>query len=132
MVLKNSKPGFTFGSGEVDDIAIRFEHVDLFNGLNWLNIKLLESGLQLLVICAGALVHLPLHPPGRSLGTEKSSVSHHCLAMRLAHALASEAEASTENNVPYRLVSTTYIQAREMIAHQSAPTAASSSTFPYP
>lgn len=48
----------TLWSREVDDIAIRLEHVDLLNGRNWLDVHLLESGLQLLVVGAGALVDL--------------------------------------------------------------------------
>jgi hypothetical protein len=32
----------TFGSSKVDDIAVRLEHVNFLNRLNWLNIKLLQ------------------------------------------------------------------------------------------
>lgn len=42
----------------MDDIAIRLEHVHLLNGRDWLDVHLLESGLQLLVVGAGALVDL--------------------------------------------------------------------------
>ena len=38
---------------EVNDVAILLEHVDLLNSLNWLNVQLLESGLELLVIVLG-------------------------------------------------------------------------------
>ena len=54
----------TFGSGEVDDIAIFFEHVDLLDGLDGLDVQLLQRGLQLLVVCAGGLVHLLGLAPG--------------------------------------------------------------------
>jgi hypothetical protein len=37
----------------VDDVAIALEHVDLLNGLNGLDIQLLERLLELLVIAAG-------------------------------------------------------------------------------
>ena len=48
----------TFRSGKVNDVSIRLEHVNLLNGLNWLNIELLEGCLQLLVVHSGALVNL--------------------------------------------------------------------------
>ena len=41
----------------MDDIAILLEHVDLLNGLDRLDIELLQRGLQLLVVGAGGLVH---------------------------------------------------------------------------
>ena len=48
----------TFRRGEVDDVAVRLEHVDLLDCLNGLDVHLLESGLQLLVVGASALVDL--------------------------------------------------------------------------
>jgi hypothetical protein len=48
----------TFGSSKVDDVAIGLEHVHLFNGLYGLNIELRQGSLQLLVVCASALVRL--------------------------------------------------------------------------
>ena len=43
---------------EVDDVTIRLEHVDLFDGLDWLHIHLLESCLKLLVVRACGFMHL--------------------------------------------------------------------------
>jgi hypothetical protein len=43
----------TAGSCEVDDVAVLLEHVDLLNALDGLDVQLLESGLELLVIGAG-------------------------------------------------------------------------------
>ena len=43
----------TTGVGEVDDVAVLLEHVDLLNALDGLDVQLLESGLELLVIGAG-------------------------------------------------------------------------------
>lgn len=42
----------------MDDIAILLEHVDLLDGLNWLDIQLLKCSLQLLVIAARGLLNL--------------------------------------------------------------------------
>jgi hypothetical protein len=49
----------------VDDVAVALEHVDLLDGLNRLDVELLEGGLKLLVVGAGALVDL-LDLPARS------------------------------------------------------------------
>ena len=38
----------------MDDVAVALEHVHLLNGLDGLNIDLLEGGLELLVIASGA------------------------------------------------------------------------------
>lgn len=43
----------TTGVGEVDDVAVLLEHVDLLNALDGLDVQLLEGGLELLVIGAG-------------------------------------------------------------------------------
>jgi hypothetical protein len=48
----------------VDDIAIALEHVDLLNGLDRLDIELLQRSLELLVVGAGALVNLLDLPAG--------------------------------------------------------------------
>lgn len=40
------------------DVAIFFEHVDLFNGLDRLDIKLFQTGLQLFVVRTRGLVDL--------------------------------------------------------------------------
>lgn len=37
----------------MDDVAILLEHVDLLDGLDGLDVHLLEGGLQLLVVGAG-------------------------------------------------------------------------------
>jgi len=42
----------------VDDVAVLLEHVDLLDGLDRLDVHLLEGGLQLLVIGAGVAGHL--------------------------------------------------------------------------
>jgi hypothetical protein len=47
-----------FGRGEVDDIAVRLEHVHLLDGLDGLDIELLQRGLQLLLVGAAGLVDL--------------------------------------------------------------------------
>ena len=43
----------TTGVGEVDDVAVLLEHVDLLDALDGLDVQLLESGLELLVIGTG-------------------------------------------------------------------------------
>lgn len=48
----------TLGSGEVDDVAVLLEHVDLLDGLDGLHVHLLQGRLQLLVVGAGGLVDL--------------------------------------------------------------------------
>lgn len=45
----------TLWCGEVDDVSVRLEHVDLLNGLDWLDVHLLENGLELLLINARVL-----------------------------------------------------------------------------
>lgn len=44
----------TLRGGEVDDVAVALEHVHLLDGLDGLNIDLLEGGLELLVIASRA------------------------------------------------------------------------------
>lgn len=48
----------TSGSTKVDDVAVFLEHVDLLNGLDGLDVHLLQGGLELLVVGAGGLVDL--------------------------------------------------------------------------
>lgn len=48
---------------EVNNVAVTLEHVDLLNCLDWLHIELLQRGLELLVVGAGALVDLLNLPP---------------------------------------------------------------------
>jgi hypothetical protein len=45
----------TFWGGKVDDVTVRLEHVDLLNGLDRLDVELLERGLELLLIGAAGL-----------------------------------------------------------------------------
>lgn len=40
----------TLGGGEVNDVSVTLEHVDLLNCLDRLRVQLLEGGLELLVI----------------------------------------------------------------------------------
>lgn len=54
----------TLWCGEVDDVSVALEHVDLLNGLDGLDIELLEGLLELLVIGGGPL-WCPLHLPAR-------------------------------------------------------------------
>lgn len=63
----------TLGGGEVNDVAVTLEHVHLLNGLDGLDIELLEGSLELLVVSAG--------PGGRTLdlspGSTLATISHH-------------------------------------------------------
>lgn len=43
---------------EVDNVAVRLEHVDFLDGLDWLDVHLLEGGLELLVVGARVSNHL--------------------------------------------------------------------------
>jgi hypothetical protein len=54
---------------EVNDISVRLEHVNLLNGLDGLDIELLESSLELLLVGATALVDLLDLSPHSSLAT---------------------------------------------------------------
>ena len=40
----------------MDHVAVFLEHVDLFNGLDWLYIELFQRRLEFLVVCAGRFV----------------------------------------------------------------------------
>ena len=66
--------GVDSGSTEVDNVAILLEHVDLLDGLNGLDIHLLEGGLELLVVGAGALVDLLDLAAGSTLASVGSLV----------------------------------------------------------
>lgn len=48
----------------MDDVAVALEHVDLLDGLDRLDIELLERSLELLVVGTGALVDLLDLPAG--------------------------------------------------------------------
>lgn len=60
--------GLTGRALEVEDLSVVHEHVDLVYGTYALNVELLESGLELLVIGGTGLLGSDL-PPDRSLGT---------------------------------------------------------------
>lgn len=52
----------TLWCGEVDDVSVALEHVDLLNGLDGLDVELLQGLLELLVVGGGPLgrtLHLP-------------------------------------------------------------------------
>lgn len=53
----------------MDDVSVALEHIDLLDGLDRLDIELLESALELLVIGAGALVNLLDLSAGSALAT---------------------------------------------------------------
>jgi hypothetical protein len=55
----------------VDDVAVLLEHVDLLNALDGLDVQLLESGLELLVIGAGVADDLLDLAAGGTLATIK-------------------------------------------------------------
>ena len=55
----------------MNDVSISLEHVDLLDGLDWLDVELLEGSLKLLVIGTGVSVDL-LHLP--SWGTLSSII----------------------------------------------------------
>jgi hypothetical protein len=57
----------TLGCGEVNDVAVRLEHVDLLDLSDGLHVHLLEGGLELLVVGASRPVDLLLHTSGSSL-----------------------------------------------------------------
>jgi hypothetical protein len=57
----------TLGGGEVDDVAVRLEHVDLLDLGDGLDVHLLEGSLELLVVGAGRPVDLLLHTSGGTL-----------------------------------------------------------------
>lgn len=64
----------TLGGGEVNDVAVALEHVHLLNGLDGLDIELLEGGLELLVITAGPGRGALDLPAGSSLATMYQTV----------------------------------------------------------
>lgn len=59
----------TLGRREVDDVPVLLEHVDLLNGLDGLDVQLLQRRLELLVIGAGAGGRPLDLAAGRSLAT---------------------------------------------------------------
>lgn len=63
--------GLTTGLGEVDDVAVLLEHVDLLNTLERLDIQLLQSILQLLVVDGGVADNLLDLTAGGTLATAR-------------------------------------------------------------
>ena len=53
----------------MDHVAVLFEHVDLLDRLDRLDVEFLERGLQLLVVCAGGLVDLFDFSPGSAFAS---------------------------------------------------------------
>jgi hypothetical protein len=60
----------------MDDVSVALEHVDLLNGLNWLDIELLQRSLQLLIIRARALVDLLDFPARRTFAADTNRRLH--------------------------------------------------------
>lgn len=61
--------GPTLWCGEVDDVAVALEHVDLLNSLDGLDVQLLERSLKLLVVGTSGPVDLLDLPAGCALAT---------------------------------------------------------------
>lgn len=59
----------TLGGGEVDDVAVRLEHVDLLDGRDGLDVHLLEGSLELLVVTTTGSVDLLDLSSGSTLAT---------------------------------------------------------------
>lgn len=55
----------------MDDVSVLLEHVDLLDALDGLDVQLLESGLELLVIGAGVADDLLDLAAGSTLATVK-------------------------------------------------------------
>lgn len=72
----------TLGGGEVDDVAVRLEHVDLLDLGDGLDVHLLEGSLELLVVGARRPVDLLLHTSGGTL----AAVSHALASVHLVAA----------------------------------------------
>ena len=81
----------------MDDVAVALEHVHLLDGLDGLNIDLLEGGLELLVIASGAGRRSLDLSAGSTLATisfrKKSPLSEikslsFCLHLHVAHRLS--------------------------------------------
>lgn len=53
----------------MNDVAVALEHVDLLNGLDGLDVQLLERGLELLVVGASGPVDLLDLPAGCALSS---------------------------------------------------------------
>lgn len=75
----------TLGGGKVNDVAVALEHVHLLNGLDGLDIELLEGRLELLVVAAGPGRRALNLAAGSSLATMYQTVrfSFECVRVRL-------------------------------------------------
>lgn len=62
----------TLGGSKVDHVAVLLKHVNLINGLDGLDVHLLQSSLELLVIGARGLVDLLDLPSGSTLSAVDS------------------------------------------------------------
>lgn len=65
----------TLGGGEVDDVAVRLEHVDLLDLGDGLDVHLLEGSLELLVVGARGPVDLLLHTSGGTLAAVSQALA---------------------------------------------------------
>lgn len=72
----------TLGGSEVDNVAVRLEHVDLLDSLDGLSAELLEGLLELLVVGTGASGSTLNLTAGSTLSTifESIRISDPCLA----------------------------------------------------
>ena len=70
----------TFWSSEVDHVSVFFEHVDLLDCLDGLDVELFEGGLELFVVGAGGFVDFLYFSPGRAFA---SGVEGDMLASRV-------------------------------------------------
>jgi hypothetical protein len=67
----------TLGVGEVDDVAVLLEHVDLLDSLDRLSVQLLEGSLELPVVGAGPGGRALRLSPGSTLATRTILSAHH-------------------------------------------------------
>lgn len=61
----------TLGSGEVDDISVLLEHVNLLDGRNGLGVELLQRRVKLLVISTRPLGSSLDRSPGSSFAAKR-------------------------------------------------------------
>ena len=59
----------------MDDVAVLFEHVDLLDGLDGLDVEFLERGLQFFVVGARGLVDFLLLPSRCAFAAVEGTVS---------------------------------------------------------
>ena len=92
----------TLGGGEVDDVAVALEHVDLLNGLDGLDIELLERLLELLVVAGGPRGRALDLSPGSALATVGHNVSSESRASHAGGVDAVSAKSSLGADIPWR------------------------------